>query len=86
MRTGKARAVKYRSPDKTPAPDSVGDANLVIPISSEGRAVQEYVRRPLQGREPVGYKYEFLEDYIPNHTCTGQIPAGKHQAGSVLDR
>ena len=69
VRTGKARAVKYRSPDKTPAPDSVGDANLVIPISSEGRAVQEYVRRPLQGREPVGYKYEFLEDYIPNHTC-----------------
>ena len=69
VRTGKARAVKYRSPDKTPAPDSVGNAKPVIPISDESTAVQEYVRRPVQGRKPAGYEHEFLEDYIPNHTC-----------------
>ena len=68
VRTGKARAAKYRSPDKTPAPDSVGDTRPAIPISGESKAVQEYVRRPVQGRRPAGYEHEFLEDYIPNHT------------------
>lgn len=69
VRTGKARAVKYRLPDKTPALDSADESRLIIPISGESRAVQEYVRRPVQGREPAGYEHEFLEDYIPNHTC-----------------
>ncbi|MDE0513416.1 MAG: Fic family protein [Gammaproteobacteria bacterium] len=69
VRTGKARAVKYRRSARTPAPVAVDEARLVIPISDEGNAVQEYVRRPVQGREPAGYEHEFLEDYIPNDTC-----------------
>ena len=48
-RSGKARAVKYRRPDRTPAPVAVDEARLVIPISGEGRAVQEYVRPPVAG-------------------------------------
>ena len=68
VRVGKARAVKYRRPARTPAPVAVDEARLVIPISSEGKAVQEYVRRPLQGRKPAGYEHEFLRDYLPNHT------------------
>ena len=69
IRTGKARAVTYRRPVETPAPVAVDETGLVIPISDESKAVQEYVRRPVQGREPAGYEHEFLEDYIPNHTC-----------------
>ena len=68
VRAGKARAIKYWSPDKISEPDSIGYAKPAIPISSEGMAVQEYVRRSVQEREPVGYEHEFLEDYIPNHT------------------
>ncbi len=68
VRIGKARAVTYRRSARTPAPVAVDEARLDIPISSESRAVQEYVRRPVQGRRPAGYEHEFLEDYIPNHT------------------
>ncbi len=67
VRTGGAWAIKYWSPNKTPKPDSAADAKPAIPISREAMAVQEYVRRPLQARKPIGYQRDFLEDYIPNH-------------------
>ena len=63
--SGKARAVKYRRPAATPVPN---DAKQSIPISDESKAIQDYVRRPIQEREPVEYKRAFLESYIPNHT------------------
>ena len=85
-RSGKARAVKYRRPDRTPAPVAVDEARLVIPISGEGRAVQEYVRLPLQVRKQIEYQRDFLEEYIPNHTVylpdniqQGPVPDGKDQ-------
>ena len=69
VRTGKARAVKYLSPVETLGQDAVVAARNEIPVSDEGKAVRDYVRRPRHEREPAGYEPEFLEDYIPNHTC-----------------
>ena len=68
VRSGKARAVKYRRPAETPVLNTAYDAKQSVPISDESKAVQDYVRRPIQEREPVEYKRTFLESYIPNHT------------------
>ena len=87
VRAGKARAVKYRRPARTPAPVAVDEARLVIPISSESRAVQEYVRRPLQARKQIGYQRDFLEEYIPNHTVylPGNISRDLHLMGEIRE-
>ena len=69
VRTGKARAVKYRRPSRTSAPVAVDATGLGIPISDESKAVREYVRRPQHDRKSVGYDRDFLEVYIPNHTA-----------------
>jgi Fic family protein len=37
-----------------------------ITISDESREIQEYVRRPRAGRDPVGYSRDFLSSYQPN--------------------
>ena len=72
IRDGITRAAHYRKPTAvTPATSAMPDAARHVPnvpVSAEGKAVQEYVRRPLQDREPAGYEPEFLEDYTPNHT------------------
>ena len=47
---------------------SVDKTRIVIPVSDEGKAVREYVRRPRHEREPAGYEPEFLGNYTPNHT------------------
>ena len=39
-----------------------------VPVSEEGRAIRDYVRRSLGDRRPVGYQREFLDDYVPNET------------------
>ena len=87
VRAGKARAVKYRRPARTPAPVAVDEARLVIPISSESRAVQEYVHRPLQARKQIEYQRDFLEEYIPNHTVylPGNISRDLHLMGEIRE-
>jgi hypothetical protein len=45
------------------------EVNPSIPISSAGREIQEFVRRPLTDRQPVGYERDFLEGYVPNETA-----------------
>lgn len=68
-RTGKYRHTKYQRLAETPKQDAVDTAGLESPVSAEGGAVRMYVRRPMHEREPVGYKREFLEGYVPNHSC-----------------
>ena len=68
-RTGRSRAIRYwRAADTTPKHDVAADVPPAIPVSGDSKAIQEYVRRPLQGRDPVGYHRDFLEDYVPNWT------------------
>ena len=94
-RTGKYRHVKYQRMAETPVLDAIDDIKPIIPVSSESKAIREYVRRPIQGREPIGYQRDFLEEYIPNHTCylpenirrdlhsIGEIRASALPAGST---
>jgi hypothetical protein len=65
-----------------------------VTLSTEGDAIRSYVRRPVQGRRPVGYSIGFLEAYRPNATyylpeklreqlhVIGRTPAVDDQAGT----
>lgn len=44
------------------------EAELYVPVSPEGAAIRDQVRRPLMHRRPVGYQREFLETYQPGTT------------------
>ena len=66
-RTGRSRAIRYRrAADTTPKHDVATDVPPAIPVSEDSKAIQEYVRRPLQGQDPVGYHRDFLEGYVSN--------------------
>ncbi len=39
-----------------------------IKLSDQGRAVRDYLRKPVAAREPVGYDRNFLDRYEPNST------------------
>lgn len=44
------------------------EAGLYVPVSSEGAAIRDRVRRQLMHRRPVGYQRGFLESYQPGTT------------------
>jgi hypothetical protein len=101
---GRARASRYRIPAIT------GDvtvqvlggfgfsgqmsAEVYVPLSSEGEAIKQAVREPIQNRRPVGYNRAFLDSYHPNETFylsskirqqlyeMGRSPEGQHPAGT----
>lgn len=94
------RSVKYRLAPVTvagaqPGPEAEAPAvEAYVPISPEGEEIKAYVRRPVQGRRPVGYNIEFLEAYRPNDTwylpeklrgqlhALGRSPADQAPAGT----
>lgn len=45
-----------------------GHLELYVPISSEGSAIRDQVRRPLMHRIPIGYQRKFLDAYQPGET------------------
>ena len=59
---GEGRQTKYvASTNATPLDET-------FPLSTEARRVQQYVRKPVHTRKPVGYNPEFLNSYRPNQT------------------
>lgn len=54
-----------------------GRAEVYVPISPEAEAIKRAVRAPIQQRQPVGYRREFLDDYRPN--LTHYLPAATRQ-------
>jgi hypothetical protein len=86
------RSVKYRlapilgTLDATlPGPvvsNFIGE--VYVPMSPEGAEVRAYVRQPVQGRTPVGYRMEFLETYHPNETA--YLPEKLHRQLHRLGR
>lgn len=80
---GEARAVKYFSAIQAPG---ISD-QAQIPVSRKGAEIISYVSQPIQNREPVGYKAEFLEQYIPNKTeyLPKKLREQLAQIGSSLD-
>lgn len=98
---GRARASRYRLPvisDKTLAiqdsQKAEGRGEIYIPLSSEGEALKQAVRKPIQSRRPVGYNRKFLDSYQSNETFyltseirhalneMGRPPETRHQAGT----
>jgi Fic family protein len=39
-----------------------------VPVSQEGKSIKKAIRLPVQERQPVGYRREFLDAYRPNET------------------
>ncbi|MHB8741976.1 MAG: Fic family protein [Sulfuricaulis sp.] len=44
------------------------DIEVYVPTSEESQNVINYIRQPIQQRQPVGYNRLFLESYRPNET------------------
>jgi hypothetical protein len=59
---GAGRARIYRAWGEEP------EIEVYVPVSPESRGVIQYIRRPIQQRQPVGYDRLFLESYRPNGT------------------
>jgi len=46
--------------------DSSKEVETHLPVSKDGAEIQDYVRKPIELRTPVGYNRSFLESYQPN--------------------
>jgi hypothetical protein len=98
---GEGRALKYRITPITYAKSAALPSLKIqaptedyIHISPEGEEIKAYIRQPRQLRKPVGYRYEFLEQYRPNQTfylpetlrvqlhSLGRSPAAQTPAGT----
>ncbi len=72
---GRGPGSKYRLPviqaemhEQPPGITGEIAAGIYIPVSPEGEAIKQEMRKPLQSRNPVGYNRDFLDDYVPNKT------------------
>lgn len=99
---GRARGTRYRvapiaidvQPGKIALQVRAPGVERYIPISLDGAAIKQAVRKPIQQRQPVGYRREFLDEYRPNETFylsgeirrrlfeQGRSPDGKRSAGT----
>ncbi len=61
------RAVQAIGP-ATPSTTAPTETALYVPLSPEGAAIRDQMRRPLMHRRPVGYQRDFLEAYVPGET------------------
>ena len=72
---GRARASRYRLPvisgyghAEQNFQKETGVGEGYVPLSTEGKAIREAIRKPIQFRHPVGYNRSFLDSYRPNET------------------
>lgn len=100
VKEGERRWTKYRvpSPEKGEGPVAVAgheaEAEEVLPLSQEGKAIRDYLRQPPEARKPAGYNREFLDSYKPNASFylsaaerahlakVGKPPVGPQPAGT----
>lgn len=63
------------------------EIEIYVPVSPESQDVINYVRKPIQQRQPVGYDRLFLESYRPNATfyLSTEIRDHLHQIGLSPD-
>ena len=74
---GKGKGRRYRAPAAITGAGNAIAGNVMaeergdvyVPLSPEGEEIKQAVRAPLQSRQPVGYRRDFLDDYQPNVTC-----------------
>lgn len=74
-REGQGRAIRYLAANLARSQGSMVAettetvySETLIPLSPEAKDVEQWVRKPLLFREPVGYNQAFLDDYRPNET------------------
>lgn len=71
---GRGRASRYRLPGATETrvrkvvDRAAEQADFYMPISADGQAIKQKIRRPIHNRRPVGYNRAFLDAYRPNDT------------------
>lgn len=98
--SGAGRGRRYRIGGRARVPEAVEPE--IEALSTEGSETQRLVRRPIAHREPVGYRREFLDHYVPNVTewlpmglrerlhASGRSPHDQQPAGTfarqILDR
>jgi len=100
VKEGERRWVKYRLPDgaggsRGALPTASGEESSVeLPLSASAAGIRDYVRQPVQFRQPVGYDCAFLDAYRPNQTAylseqerahlldVGTSPSGEQPAGT----
>ena len=77
IQEGYARASRYRLPQPERSEIYVGvkegaavgdEAEAGLPLSDEGMAIRQIVRKPIQQRKPVGFNQAFLDRYRPNQS------------------
>jgi Fic family protein len=72
--SGAGRGSRYRAVIEAKLDADLGELaaqfqiETYVPVSPEGAAIKQAVRRPIQKRQPVGYNREFLDSYRPNTT------------------
>lgn len=82
---GEGKGRRYRAPLAfTGAGARIADnetlearGEVYVPLSPEGEDIRRAVRAPIQNRQPVGYRREFLDDYQSN--VTYYLPAETRQ-------
>ena len=65
---GEGRARRYYPIDTAAVAAQTDRFPDFIPLSADSRDVLDYIDRPLEARNPVGYQREFLDSYQPNKT------------------
>jgi Fic family protein len=72
---GKGRATVYKlktgATPQPPGPSAVvtgHDEADAVPLSEQAKGLRALVRRPLEARDPVGYRHAFLDGYRPNES------------------
>ncbi|NTW88451.1 MAG: Fic family protein [Desulfobulbaceae bacterium] len=85
---GRRKGRIYRFARPTELVAALPDVSL-ISLSAEAKEIEAYVRRPVQGREPIGYQRDFLlgyletGPYLDNRTCQRLHALGTRQHGPV---
>ena len=71
VKQGEGRWARYLLPSSASKSEAAGAISQegdesVVPLSSAGIAIRDYVRQPPEARRPVGYDRGFLDAYRPN--------------------
>ena len=75
-------------PSTTPVPEKVpADEEGYVPLSTEGAAVRDLIRRPMMDRMPVEYSRAWLEEYTPgvDWYLPEALRAQLHELGRTAD-
>lgn len=65
---GNGRGRKYRGRGEPGGDIAQNGSGNAIAFSADSQEVLDYVSQPLASRTPVGYPFDFLDEYQPNRT------------------